>query len=44
MVPNHLLDRPLEDVAPAAWVERLRGRSQMVRKAKPLPVEAVVRG
>ena len=41
---NHLLDRRLEDVVPAAWVERLRGRSQIVRKAKPLPVEAVVRG
>src|SRR5262245_58636912 len=44
IVPNHLLDRRLEDVVPAAWVERLRGRSQIVRKAKPLPVEAVVRG
>jgi phosphoribosylaminoimidazole-succinocarboxamide synthase len=44
IVPNHLLDRRIEDVVPAAWVERLRGRSQIVRKAKPLPVEAVVRG
>jgi phosphoribosylaminoimidazole-succinocarboxamide synthase len=44
LVKNHLLDRRLEDVVPAAWVERLRGRSQIVRKAKPLPVEAVVRG
>jgi len=44
IVRNHLLDRRLEDVVPAAWVERLRGRSQIVRKAKPLPVEAVVRG
>ncbi len=44
LVRNHLLDRPLESVVPAAWVERLRGRSQIVRKAKPLPVEAVVRG
>jgi phosphoribosylaminoimidazole-succinocarboxamide synthase len=44
IVPNHLLERRLEDVVPAAWVERLRGRTQIVRKAKPLPVEAVVRG
>jgi phosphoribosylaminoimidazole-succinocarboxamide synthase len=44
LVRNHLLDRRLEDVVPAAWVEPLRGRSQIVRKAKPLPVEAVVRG
>src|SRR5258708_14903574 len=44
LVPNHLLDRRLEEVVPAAWVERLRGRSQIVCKAKPLPVEAVVRG
>jgi len=44
IVENHLLERRLEDVVPAAWVARLRGRSQIVRKAKPLPVEAVVRG
>ncbi len=44
IVSNHLLDRRLEDVVPAAWVERLRGRSQIVCKASPLPVEAVVRG
>jgi phosphoribosylaminoimidazole-succinocarboxamide synthase len=44
IVKNHLLERRLEDVVPAAWVDRLRGRSQIVCKAKPLPVEAVVRG
>jgi phosphoribosylaminoimidazole-succinocarboxamide synthase len=44
LVKNHLLDRRLEDAVPAAWVERLRERSQIVRKAQPLPVEAVVRG
>jgi phosphoribosylaminoimidazole-succinocarboxamide synthase len=44
LVRNHLLDRRLEDVVPAAWVERLRGRTQIVCKARPLPVEAVVRG
>jgi len=44
IVPNHLLDRPLEDVVPAADAEALRSRSQVVCKAKPLPIEAVVRG
>ena len=44
LVANHLLDRRLEDVVPAASLEPLRGRAQIVRKAKPLPVEAVVRG
>jgi phosphoribosylaminoimidazole-succinocarboxamide synthase len=38
LVPNHLLDRRLEDVVPAAWGDRLRGRSQIVCKAKPLSV------
>ena len=44
LVPNHLLDVRIEDVVPAAWVERLAPRSQIVCKAKPLPVEAIVRG
>ncbi len=44
LVPNHLLDVRIEDVVPAAWVERLALRSQIVCKAKPLPVEAIVRG
>jgi phosphoribosylaminoimidazole-succinocarboxamide synthase len=44
LVRNHLLDRRLEDAVPPVWVEPLRQRSQIVRKAKPLPVEAVVRG
>lgn len=44
LVPNHLLDTRIEDVVPAAWVERLAPRSQIVCKAKPLPVEAIVRG
>lgn len=44
LVPNHLLDRRIEDAVPPAWVDRLAPRSQIVRKAKPLPVEAIVRG
>ncbi len=44
LIPNHLLDAPLEDwLAPqeAALVE---GRAMIVRRVKPLPVEAIVRG
>jgi phosphoribosylaminoimidazole-succinocarboxamide synthase len=44
LVRNQLLDRRLQDVVPAAWVERLAPRSQIVCKAEPLPIEAVVRG
>ena len=44
IVANHVLDQRLEDTVPLAWLERLHGRTQIVRKAKPLPVEAVVRG
>jgi phosphoribosylaminoimidazole-succinocarboxamide synthase len=44
IVANHLLDRRLEDVVPAQRVDRLRDRTQIVKKAKPLMVEAVVRG
>jgi phosphoribosylaminoimidazole-succinocarboxamide synthase len=44
IVANHLLERRLEDVVPAEWVERLRDRAHIVHKATPLPVEAVVRG
>jgi phosphoribosylaminoimidazole-succinocarboxamide synthase len=44
IVANHLLDRPLADFVPGGWIERLAPRSQIVRKAKPLPVEAIVRG
>ena len=46
IVPNHLLE---SDVArfPAAlapWAGMLEGRAVLVRKAKPLPVECIVRG
>jgi len=45
LIPNHLVDRRLDQVIPAA-AERapLEGRSIVVRKLTPLPVEAVVRG
>jgi phosphoribosylaminoimidazole-succinocarboxamide synthase len=44
LIPNQLVDRPLRDVVPADMVEELAPRSLIVRKAKALPVEAVVRG
>jgi len=44
IVPNHLLDRPLAALVGARWIESLALRAQVVRKAKPLPVEAIVRG
>jgi len=45
VVPNHLADLSLEEVLPDA-TERAQaaGRSMIVKKLKPLPVEAVVRG
>jgi phosphoribosylaminoimidazole-succinocarboxamide synthase len=44
IVKNHLLPRRLADVVPASAVAALEKRTQIVRKAKPLPVEAIVRG
>jgi phosphoribosylaminoimidazole-succinocarboxamide synthase len=44
LVRNQLLDRKLADYVPAAWVDKLATRSQIVCKAEPLPIEAVVRG
>ncbi|RFA31222.1 phosphoribosylaminoimidazolesuccinocarboxamide synthase [Alkalilimnicola ehrlichii] len=45
IVPNHLLDVPLEAViADASERERVRGRAVVTRRASPLPVEAIVRG
>ncbi len=44
IVPNHLTgDDPLSVVA-ADERDQVRGRSMLVRRLKPLPVEAVVRG
>jgi phosphoribosylaminoimidazole-succinocarboxamide synthase len=45
LIPNHLSDRPLSAVVPdAAERAPLEGRSNVVRKLTPLPIEAVVRG
>ncbi|HEV2703462.1 MAG TPA: phosphoribosylaminoimidazolesuccinocarboxamide synthase [Steroidobacteraceae bacterium] len=45
IVPNHLTGRPLAQLPlPAAELETLEGRAIIVKRLKPLPVEAVVRG
>ncbi|AKH20555.1 phosphoribosylaminoimidazolesuccinocarboxamide synthase [Sedimenticola thiotaurini] len=45
ILPNHLSDMPLEEVVPdVAQRARLGDRATVVRKLKPLPVEAIVRG
>jgi len=43
---NHLITDDIEKFSPklAPFREQLRGRSMIVRKTKPLPVECVVRG
>lgn len=45
VLPNHLADIPLEQVIPDA-VERaqIEGRAIVVKRLRPLPVEAIVRG
>jgi phosphoribosylaminoimidazole-succinocarboxamide synthase len=45
MVANHLSGRTLEDVVPdPAERAPLEGRSMVVRRLEPLPIEAIVRG
>ena len=46
VVPNHLLSMRPEDYPTAArpYAEPLRGRSMLVRKTTPVPIECVVRG
>lgn len=45
IIPNHLSSVRLEDVIPDPQERaQLEGRSLVVRKLKPLPIEAVVRG
>ncbi len=45
IVPNHLSNRPLEAVVPDPEQRRLLGdRALVVRRLKPLPIEAIVRG
>ena len=44
IVPNHLTGEAPESVVAADEREQVRGRSMLVKRLKPLPVEAVVRG
>ncbi len=44
IIPNHLADLTLEDVLKGDELEKVRGRAIVVKKLKPLLVEAVARG
>ena len=44
IVPNHLTGQDPESVVAPDEREQVRGRSMLVKRLKPLPVEAVVRG
>ncbi len=44
IVPNHLTGEAPESVVAPDEVEQVRGRSMLVRRLEPLPIEAVVRG
>ena len=44
VVPNHLTGIAPETVVAADEVDQVRGRAMVVRRLKPLPIEAVVRG
>jgi phosphoribosylaminoimidazole-succinocarboxamide synthase len=46
IVPNHLISTSSEDYPQACrpYTSSLAGRSMMVKKARPLPVECIVRG
>jgi phosphoribosylaminoimidazole-succinocarboxamide synthase len=44
IIPNHLTGDDPTSVVTAAERDQVRGRSMLVRRLRPLPVEAVVRG
>ena len=46
IVPNHVISGRVEDFPETCqpYAEILRGRSMLVKKARPLPIECVVRG
>lgn len=44
MIPNHLTHEPLTSVLSAEEAKQVEGRAIIVKKLKPLPVEAIVRG
>ena len=46
IIPNHLIESDVNrfPAALAPWKDELEGRAVIVRKAKPLPVDCIVRG
>tara|TARA_B100000953_G_scaffold48874_1_gene37356 strand:- start:653 stop:1528 length:876 start_codon:yes stop_codon:yes gene_type:complete len=44
IIPNHLTKTSLEEILPKEEADQLKGRAIVVKKLKPLPIEAVVRG
>jgi len=44
VVPNHLTGERLEDLLPPEQCAAFSGRSLIVKRLKPLPIEAIVRG
>ncbi|MFK8067364.1 MAG: phosphoribosylaminoimidazolesuccinocarboxamide synthase [Gammaproteobacteria bacterium] len=44
VIPNHLTDQNLKDLLPENEFDQVNGRAIIVKKLKPLPVEAIVRG
>lgn len=44
VIPNHLLDADPLEFVPAAEHDQVAGRSFVVRRLAPLPIEAIVRG
>jgi phosphoribosylaminoimidazole-succinocarboxamide synthase len=44
LVPNHLSKMSLSDVLNEQEIEQVKGRGIIVKKLRPLPVEAIVRG
>lgn len=44
LCPNHLTGQAPESVVPPEEVAQIKGRSMLVKRLKPVPIEAVVRG
>ena len=46
VIPNHLISADVNDYPESCqpYMDQLQGRSMLVKKAKPLPVECIVRG
>lgn len=44
MVPDHFTGDAVEDVVPASELSLVEGRSVVVKRLQPVPVEAIVRG